>query len=177
MDFIRVTSADHPDFDRAFRLYQEGFPLHEQRTREKQEALLAHPEYRYYVIREGIAFAGILLCWEAGDFIYVEHFAIAPELRGRNLGTRALELLGGRDSAIVLEIDPPEDEVSRRRRHFYERAGFFANSRPHVHPPYLSGHAGHPLVVMTSPEAWGRDRLDGFARYLRDTVMADCGQC
>ena len=35
---------------------------------------------------EGEELQGILLWWEAGPFCYVEHFAIAPQLRERGLG-------------------------------------------------------------------------------------------
>lgn len=75
MTFERITSPDHPAFDRAFALYTISFPLHEQRTREKQERVLSHPEYHFDVIWEGETFVGILLHWEEEGFSYVEHFA------------------------------------------------------------------------------------------------------
>ena len=37
---------------------------------------------------------------------------------------------------MVLEIDPPEDPVSRRRKGFYEGLGLVSNPWPHIHPPY-----------------------------------------
>lgn len=65
-----------------------------------------------------------MLCWETETFIYVEHFFILPHLRGHACGSRALALLGGRGKTVILEIDPPADDVSLRRRGFYERAAF-----------------------------------------------------
>ena len=106
MTFERITSPDHPAFDRAFALYTISFPLHEQRTREKQERVLSHPEYHFDVIWEGETFVGILLHWEEEGFSYVEHFATDPALRGQGLGARALELLNSRGKSVVLEIDP-----------------------------------------------------------------------
>lgn len=174
MRFERITAADHPDFDRAFRLYEISFPIHEQRPREKQAAVLAHPEYRYEVISQDGTFVGILLSWRAEDFCYVEHFAIAPELRGQNFGSQALEELKRREGAVILEIDPLVDEVAVRRKHFYEKLGFCANPWDHVHPPYRPGFPGHGLVVMTCPRIWSQEEYQSFARYLGETVMADC---
>ena len=74
----------------------------------------------------------------------------------------------------VLEIDPPRDEVSIRRQHFYERCGFTANPYRHVHPPYRAGYQGHPLVVMTCPAPASQEEYDRFAAYLGGTVMEDC---
>ena len=54
LEFTRITAPDHPLFPRAFALYEQSFPIHEQRTREKQEKVLSHPDYRYEVILEGI---------------------------------------------------------------------------------------------------------------------------
>lgn len=174
MEFERITAPDHPSFSRAFALYEKSFPIHEQRTRDKQEGVLSHPEYHYEVITEGDVFVGILLFWEYSGGRYVEHFAIEPGLRGQSYGSRALKALGERGAPIVLEIDPPVDEVSVRRKHFYEKLGFQENPFPHVHPPYRPGFRGHDLVVMTYPKAWSQKEYDTFAAYLGGTVMADC---
>lgn len=45
-------------------------------------------------------------------------------MRGRGYGAQALSLLGERKKTVILEIDPPNDEVSVRRKAFYERAGY-----------------------------------------------------
>lgn len=82
---------------------------------------MSHPEYHFDVIWEGETFVGILLHWEEEGFSYVEHFATDPALRGQGLGARALELLNSRGKSVVLEIDPPVDELSIRRKGFYQR--------------------------------------------------------
>ena len=38
-----------------------------------------------------------------------------PEMRGRGYGAQAFSLLGERKKTVILEIDPPNDEVSARR--------------------------------------------------------------
>ena len=107
MDFIRLTGPADPRLEDAFALYEISFPLHERRTRPAQAARLSHPEYRYTLLYEGDQFQGILLYWEGPGFRYVEHFAIARELRGRGIGAQALEQLSGQGIPVILEIDPP----------------------------------------------------------------------
>ena len=173
MEWHPVTTPEDPDFEPLFRLYQSGFPLHEQRTREKEEAILAHPACRTLALRERGAFAGLLALWEGEDFTYVEHFAIQPELRGSGLGGRVMEKLMGQGKPVVLEIDPPVDAISQRRKGFYQRCGFVENPYAHVHPPYHRGNAGHALVVMTYPRALSPEEYRAFVKMLRTRVMAD----
>ena len=59
MEWRRITAPEDPDFERVFGLYQEGFPLHEQRTREKQEAVLNNPAYFCHSLWDGAGFAGL----------------------------------------------------------------------------------------------------------------------
>ena len=174
MEFIRLTDPGDLRFGPAFALYEGSFPLHEQRTRPAQAARLSHPEYRFTLLWEGGRLLGILLYWEGPGFRYVEHFAIAPELRGQGTGAQVLAELLGQSVPVILEIDPPVDEVSIRRKYFYERCGFTENPFPHIHPPYRKNFQGHPLVVLSAPEALSREGYDRFARYLQNTVMSDC---
>ena len=173
MEIIRMQTENHPLMERARMLYAQSFPAHEQRQYPSQRSIMEHEPYHYGLIMEGGEFAGLMLYWEADSFIYVEHFCMLPELRGRGLGSRALALLGAGGKTVILEIDPPVDAVSVRRRQFYARAGFVANPYRHVHPPYHREHAGHELVVMSRPSALTQAQYDEFMRYLTQTVMKD----
>ena len=89
-------------------------------------------------------------------------------MRLRRAGTL---LLGERKKTVILEIDPPNDEVSARRKAFYERAGYRANPFEHIHPPYRSEYEGHRLVVMTYPAAISENEYKNFNSYLENVVM------
>ena len=171
MRFERLKSARDARFSEAMGFYRESFPRHEQREDASQRAALDREAYQFNLIYDGDALVGILLCWEAEAFIYVEHFCIRPELRNRRYGQRALALLNGRGKTVILEIDPPVDETSIHRKGFYERAGYHANGFAHVHPPYHRDCAGHSLVVMSSPAPLTEGEYAGFKRYLDETVM------
>lgn len=51
-----------------------SFPIYEQRLPERQKKIMTEPEYNFLLIFDGDIWVGELLCWEAEDFIYVEHF-------------------------------------------------------------------------------------------------------
>lgn len=74
---------------------------------------------------------------------------------------------------LVLEIDPLKDDISKRRKGFYERCGFTKNFYTHIHPPYHKGNEGHELVIMTCPEQISRETFDLFRSYLNNRVMRD----
>ena len=171
MYFKRITDAQHPMYDTAIELYQKSFPLHEQRETSSQENILQHPDYHFTLVYDEKQFVGMVLYWETATFFYVEHFCIQPELRNQHYGQRILAELGKQGKTIILEIDPPVDEISVRRKGFYERCGFAENPYPHVHPPYHRGNHGHELVVMSCPGKITQKEYDAFDRYLKHEVM------
>lgn len=173
MEIIRLQTENHPLMERARMLYAQSFPAHEQRQYSSQRSIMGHEQYHFGLVMEDGEFAGLMLYWETDSFIYVEHFCMLPELRGQGLGSRALALLGSCGKTVILEIDPPVDAVSVRRRQFYERAGFVANPYHHVHPPYHRELAGHELIVMSRPSALTQAQYDAFAKVLTQTVMRD----
>ena len=174
MNFVRLSSPEDPMFLPAMTLYQQSFPLHEQRTPASQMEALSQADYHFTLIYDADAFVGILLYWEAAPFLYVEHFCIDPQLRNQAYGRRSLARLAEEGKPVILEIDPLTTEIAVRRKGFYERCGFQANDFSHVHPPYRKGFQGHELVVMTCPNPLSPEEYDAFRRYLRDQVMAGC---
>lgn len=174
MKFKRLSSAADAAFKPAFDLYGISFPIHEQRLIESQRSIMTHPEYLFDLIYDDSGeWCGDMLYWETADFIYVEHFCILPERRGQRCGQRALELLGEKGKTVILEIDPPSDKTSVRRKGFYERCGYHANPFAHVHPPYRAGFDGygHRLVIMSYPRELSQDEYDRFNEYLKNVVM------
>lgn len=171
MEFCRMTSPHSTWFPQAMELYALSFPLHEQRTLENQASAMKNPAFHCDVLVENGAFAGLLFSWEGPDAAYVEHFATAPALRGGGTGARALRAFCETRPSVVLEIDPPTDELSIRRRAFYRRMGFVENSFDHRHPAYRAGFAPHPLVVMTWPRPFREEEYRRFYGHLCGTVM------
>ena len=170
MEFERITTPAHPLYAEAIGLYEMSFPPHEQRESASQEEILSHPAYHFTAMCDGGALIGEALYWDIGEARYMEHLCVAPAARNRRYGQQILEAL--RDRPLILEIDPPVDDISRRRRGFYERCGFVENPYPHVHPPYHKGNTGHELIVMSCPGMLTPDEYEAFRDALENTVMA-----
>lgn len=92
---------------------------------------------------------GLLLYWEAEDFRYVEHFCVRPELRGRRYGAKALEELGRDGKTVVLEIDPPVDDIARRRQASTRGAASPSTPIPTSIPP--TGRSTRAMSWWCSP--------------------------
>lgn len=171
MEFYRVTKGTDPFFLEAFALYQESFPIYEQRKEEVQIQTLGAEAYHFELIREGDAFVGIRLYWETETFIYLEHFAISPSVRGQGIGAKALAELETKGKTVILEIDSPVDFMTGKRQYFYEEQGFVAHDFYHIHPPYRMGFDGHRLVVMAKPTIT-KEAYEAFFDYLQGKIMA-----
>lgn len=105
------------------------------------------------VIRLGDRPVGLITAWTFERFVYIEHFAIDPTLRGKQLGSRALKRFCGEQKLpVVLEVEPSSlSNQARRRIRFYERMGFHAF--PHFHyiqPPYAPGLPEVELMLMSN---------------------------
>lgn len=133
------------DFSEIYRIMQASFSDDEYRPYDEQLALFEEPEYRIYYMP-----AGFLAVWEFESFIYIEHFAVDPALRNSGTGSAMLqELVKQYQKPICLEVELPEDELTRRRIGFYERNGFVFNEYPYIQPPISKGKSPVPLRIMT----------------------------
>lgn len=171
MRFERLRTTESPEYPEAMELYKLSFPFHEQREAASQARIMGHEEYQFNRIKQKDEWVGLMLCWETEDFVYVEHFCILPAMRNKGYGEKALRLLTRRGKPVILEIDPPVDEISMRRKGFYERAEFNPNRWEHEHPAYHAGFSAHRLVVMSYPDVLSGEQYQEFARYLKAVVM------
>ena len=132
---------------------------------------MGNPLYHFDMCLLDGTLAGLILYWDFGTYIYVEHFCVEPSLRGHGLGTLILAELARQNKTIILEIDPLVDDASVRRKGFYERCGYVANAFAHVHPPYQAANRGHELIVMSYPHAISQSEFDSFTLDLGEKVM------
>ena len=134
----RVTGVDDPLFLDSLDIYRTSFPVHEQRRIQDFPLAFQDPGFCYEVFLNGEGrVVAMLVTWRREQFVYLEYFAVDASLRGQGAGQRILEEL--RDAfpyKVILEIDPPEDGISRRRLGFYQRHGFVPNPQfDYIHPP------------------------------------------
>lgn len=166
MHLQRLTDREHPLFDRAFRLYQSAFPLEERRDDDEHLRVLEKPDYHMDMIMDGENFLGVMLYWETENLVYLEHFTTCPEIRGRGTGAKALELLKAKGKTILLEIEPPVDELTNRRYGFYRRNGFVMNPHYHIQAKYHLGDEDLELKILSWPEILPRRTYLDFIDYM-----------
>ena len=177
------------NFPEIYRIMQASFPDDEYRPYEEQLALFKEPEYRiYYTMAAGqkgaddnsdaystMQAAGFLAVWEFENFTYIEHFAVDPALRNSGTGSAMLqELVKQYQKPICLEVELPEDELTRRRIGFYERNGFVFNEYPYIQPPISKGKSPVPLRIMTYGSAIPRETFEEMREVLYRRVYK-CG--
>ena len=149
--FERITEAT---FDESFPLLEAAFPVTELRTWEDQRKLLQEEAYHLYGVRKDGRFAVVFATWEIDDFLYIEHFAVREDCRNGGYGGALLDrLLEEKGKPVVLEVEVPEDELTRRRIGFYERHGLVYNEYPYLQPPLRRENDLLPLRFMTYPSA------------------------
>ena len=181
MNRISIYSQKEPMprelYSRLFKILEYSFPPNEHRDFEEQYSEFKNSHFRSMVAWNGDEIAGFMNYWDLGEFVYLEHFAVAEELRGNGLGTR---LLGGLHSItenrpIILEAEPPEQsETALRRTEFYKRLGFFLNPYEYYQPPYRSEDSPVRLVIMSSPRGLSQQEFTMMRNALyRDAYQTD----
>lgn len=125
------------------RLYEGAFPVEERRIWNPRPEGLQLLEAR----EESGGFIGFITLWNLKGITYVEHFALLPECRGRGYGSKILNKI---DGPVVLEVEPPQDMLTRKRIAFYERNGFTLHPDfEYMQPPYGHGLPWVRLYLMT----------------------------
>lgn len=163
-----ILDRDSHYYAPARELYLSAFP--EEERRDAENMLPPNPAFRPGVLTRQGEFLGILFYWEGEDFLYLEHFAVSPRLRNSGLGAEALALLKGFGKKIVLEIEMPEDDLTRRRKGFYERNGLLENLWKHIQPKYRPGDGDLPLLLLSYPETLTRPQWQSFEVFLGENV-------
>lgn len=159
------------DFDELFAILEEGFPPSERRTKSDQRKLLDLEEYRIYGLREEGNLIGFVAEWEGPEYRFVEHFVVNEAFRGNGVGSRLLsEYNDLSDKPVVLEVEPPENEIQKKRIKFYRRNGYHFTEYSYVQPSINADIKGVPLVLMSYPDQLTDDRFLSVKDWLFSTV-------
>ncbi len=166
----RVTSKNDENFNQSFSLYLSAFPADERREETEHLNVLKKSDFHSDAIIDEGKFIGILMYWEAPDFIFLEHFATLPEVRGKGKGKIALDKLKQKGKPVILEIENPIDEITERRYAFYRRNGFIMNDFRHVQARYHLGDDDVELKLLSYPEKLSEKEYLNFEAYLSRNV-------
>lgn len=148
--FNALADSDHGHF--AEDLFEEAFPEHE---RPPFDVLAERDptKFHFLVAENGDQPVGILTYWSFNDLVYVEHFAIAEDLRNQGLGKATfLNFLSQQTEQVVLEVEPPNTEEADHRVEFYASMGFFCNPYPYRQPSYHADGRTVEMLLMSKYE-------------------------
>lgn len=172
MDELSFNGFHYSDFDNFFKLMKEAFPSIERRSYEDQKKLLNEESYEIIVNKDKKQNINAFLAnWKFNEFNFIEHFAVANDLRGHGLGSSMLkDYLNKSNRLIFLEVELPEDKTSMRRIKFYEKFGFCLNNFYYLQPPMQKEHDFFPLKVMSYPRAVNNSEFIKFKNIVYDKV-------
>ena len=119
-------------------IYVYSFPEHERRAIEAYETMCrVEPGFTPYTIRDASGAAmGLVWYWAMDGFAYLEHFAVAKTHRNAGVGAQILAEFLKSYPNVVLEVEEPVDDITRRRVAFYCRNGMTFNDFSYTNPGY-----------------------------------------
>ncbi len=141
------------EFPKVYKIMDDSFPFDEHRPYDEQKALMNRPNYRIFVRPDGDSdeICAFIAAWEFDEFVFIEHFAVDKDFRSGGIGSLVLaEFVKMMSSRVLLEVELPEDDKSRRRIEFYRRNGFYLNDYPYIQPPVSKDRKALPLMIMTT---------------------------
>ena len=152
MQFVKVEEIA---FDEVYKQMEDSFPVCERRSYKEAKAVLNNKDYTLYHIEESCKRIGFISVWQLEGFTFVEHFAIYSQFRNLGYGAKALGLAKSKWQSLVLEAEPANCEIAKRRLDFYKRNGFCQNSFKYMQPAYREGEEDVELVIMSFPVLLG----------------------
>ncbi len=172
MTFLRI-SQTHPYLTTIQLWYETSFLPNERRIFDDLRQLLPCSDMYLCALVDQDQLVGFMIYWQWTDagVLFVEHFAIDPEQRGKQFGQKALEhLLRIERACFILEVELPDNEISYRRIQFYERQGFSLNTFAYAQPPYQRGNPAIPMRLMSIPAIASQDYFDECRTLIRERV-------
>lgn len=150
----QVKESNDPLLDLVEKTYNSSFPEGERRHFSLLRKLLENdPRFIMYTFFRDNTYVGFITGWKFGTFTYGEHFAIDEAARNGGIGAKAMtKFLALCDVPVVLEVEMPTEEMSKRRIGFYERLGFVLDSHLYHQPPYRAGESWLEMRLMTYGE-------------------------
>ncbi len=144
-------------FDDFWTIYEEAFPPDERRDIEAQLKIMEREEYYLKTFYGENGLVGFITYWDLGKILFIEHLAIEKSQRGGGYGGKMMKELmeSFKEYYFLLEVEPPTDEISKKRIKFYEKLGFQLNAFDYLQPSYGNGKDPVEMKLMSYPKLIG----------------------
>lgn len=127
---MEIRAADSRELRKMKRIYLEAFPRAERKPFLMMKKMARKGEMELLAVRDGDQMVGLAITVRHKDMILLDYFAMDKNCRGRNYGSRALQLLKERyrEQRLILEIELADEQALNnrervRRKQFYLRNG------------------------------------------------------
>lgn len=172
--FFKEITPDSNFLEDIKALYESAFPPDERRDFIFIHSLLAdNPSFniRIAVDKSDNNLAAFVSYWNFGTFTYVEHLAVMPQMRGKGIGHIVVaDIFASVSRRVVLEVEPPVDEITSKRVRFYESLGMTLwHDFHYIQPPYAPHLNPIELRLMTAG-GFTRDQLTHAVAIIKREV-------
>jgi len=172
MKLIRLKNITDNYFLKAWKLYEEAFPVEERRVLEDQTSVLKNNNYHFNVLIDKNQFIGFILWWDFETLKYIDHFATSLEQRNKGIGKLILnKLMYSNDKPILLEVELPTSSINQRRIKFYERIGFKLNEHYYEVPNAKINQSPLPLLLMSYPNQITSKNVELFIKKCHPIIF------
>ena len=160
------------DFRTAYKILEKSFIPAELKDQETLYTQWNNGEVILEYITIDNVITGVITLWEFPDFIFAENFAVKTDFRNRGIGAELLQNIIDKysDKRIVLEVEPPEKDIQKRRIRFYERNGFILSPFGYIQPPLRENCEDVPLLLMHTGNPLRENEFINIKREIFRTV-------
>lgn len=118
------------EFDRFYQILSNNFPTKEIKEYNYMKDTFHAGLYQVLTLKDNDQIVGIMSFYQHDDFRFIDYFAIDGSLKGKGMGSKMLQyFINLDDKMVILEVEHPEDEQSKRRIAFYQRNGLYLNNQ------------------------------------------------
>lgn len=144
-------------YSQIWQIYEQAFPYEERRDTHEQQEIFKNKHYKIlpYFNQDQKEVLGFIALWDLPEFTFIEHLAIKHTCRNQGLGKELIQKVQkqAKQKPLILEVEPPQTKLAKRRIGFYERVGFSLNKYPYKQPSYHAGGDSVSLCLMSFPIA------------------------
>ena len=149
---IKKLSQNLDEINFSKNIYEKSFPIEERRDFSLVLDIYKTDSLSLNLIYDNETMVGILNYWDFNDFLYIEHLAVSEQYRNKKIASKVLEQLNAQNKLIILEVELPTDELSRRRIGFYQRNSFSIQPFTYFQPPYRKGEERIKMHLMANTQ-------------------------
>lgn len=163
MKYDVLTMDEFEDF---YTILKGHFPTKEVKEYHYLKSLFKDKIAAAITLKEEDKIIGVLSYFDLQDLAFVDYFAISNEYQSQGLGHKMLAYFKEYiNKPFILEVEHPEDTITKRRIAFYQRNGLHLNTHEYVVPamPNISQELhfllmSYPIIIdeKTYPDLYKR---------------------